>query len=154
MVLATQLAQGDSHRYFAAVLGLAISTTTISYLTIFPALIKLRYSHAHVRRPYRIPGGNTAAWICGIVTTFWAALATIGLLWPGFGVGWFGTAGTPDASLPSSFANQRWAYETTQIVPLIVFFAVGVIFYVLGSQTREQVVAAPLADSIEGGALA
>ena len=32
-------------------------------------------------------------------------LATVGLLWPGFGVGWFGTRGNPDASLPEGFAG-------------------------------------------------
>src|SRR5262249_51824896 len=35
MLLAFQLAHGDANRYFAAGLGLAISTTTISYLAIF-----------------------------------------------------------------------------------------------------------------------
>jgi glutamate:GABA antiporter len=33
------------------VLGLTISTTTISYLFIFPALVKLRYSRPEVERP-------------------------------------------------------------------------------------------------------
>jgi len=68
-VLATTLTSGDANKYFNAVLGLAISTTTISYLAIFPALIKLRYSHPHVLRPYRIPWGNVGAWICGVLTT-------------------------------------------------------------------------------------
>ena len=45
MVLAFQLTSGDAGKYFSVVLALAISTTTISYLLVFPALIKLRYSH-------------------------------------------------------------------------------------------------------------
>lgn len=144
MVLAIQITQGNAHKYFAVVLSLAISTTTISYLAIFPALIKLRYSHPHVRRPYRVPWGNTGAWICAVVTTFWSALATVGLLWPGIGVGWFGTSGSPDASLPSSFANQRWSFEVTQLIPIVVLLAVGVVFYIAGSATRRQEVTVPL----------
>jgi amino acid transporter len=145
MVLATTLTSGNANRYFTAVLGLAISTTTISYLAIFPALIKLRYSHPHVPRPYRIPWGNVGAWICGVLTTFWALLATVALIWPGFGVGWFGTAGNPDDALAGiSFAHQRLQYEITQVVPLAVLLAIGVLFYVLGRATREQVVEVPL----------
>ena len=41
--------------YFAAVLGLTISTTTIGYLAIFPALIVLRYKLPDAPRPYRVP---------------------------------------------------------------------------------------------------
>ena len=37
---------------------IAISTTLISYLWIFPAAVKLRFSHGHVHRPYRVPGGQ------------------------------------------------------------------------------------------------
>jgi amino acid transporter len=55
----------DSSRYFAAVLGLTISTTTISYLFIFPALVKLRYSrpdmeHRRCRRSLLPPGRQDA----------------------------------------------------------------------------------------------
>jgi glutamate:GABA antiporter len=138
MALAISLSHGDANRYFQAVLGLAISTTTVAYLTIFPTLIKLRYTRPDVPRPYRIPGGMAGAWICGGLTTFWALLATVGLLWPGFGVGWFGTHGNPDASLPEGFAGQRLAYEVTQIAPLLLFLGLGLLFYALGRPTREQ----------------
>src|SRR5207248_1427686 len=58
MIAAFKLSSGDANKYFSAVLGLAISTTTISYLCIFPTVIKLRYSRPDVVRPYRIPWGN------------------------------------------------------------------------------------------------
>ena len=83
MIAAFQITGGDASRYFSAVLGLTISTTTISYLFIFPALIKLRYSRPDVERPYRVPGGTAGAWICSVVPTFWALLATVALIWPG-----------------------------------------------------------------------
>ena len=67
MIVAFQITGANSSRYFAAVLGLTISTTTISYLFIFPALIKLRYSRPDVPRPYRVPGGMAGAWVCTIL---------------------------------------------------------------------------------------
>ncbi len=82
VILALSIVEGDAGTYFAAVLGLAISTTTISYLAIFPALWKLRRSHPHVPRPYRVPGGMFGAAFISILCTGWAALAAIALLIP------------------------------------------------------------------------
>ncbi len=143
MVLAFQLAQGDAKRYFSAVLGLAISTTTLSYLGIFPALVRLRYRKPETPRPYRVPGGQMGAWLCTTIVTLWALLATATLIWPGLGVGWFGAPGKPDDSLPSGFAGQRLPYEKTQILPLLVFLALGLIFYALGAKTRAALDAEP-----------
>src|SRR5437763_2049936 len=136
MLLAFWLSGGNAEKYFAAVLGLAISTTTISYLGVFPALIRLRYTHPDVARPYRVPGGTVGVWIVGFLATFWALVATVSLIWPGFGVGWFGTSGRPDDALPQGIG--RGSFELTQIVPLIVLMAVGVLFYVLGAPTRAH----------------
>jgi amino acid transporter len=146
MVAAFKITGGNASRYFSAVLGLTISTTTISYLLIFPALIKLRYSRPEVQRPYRVPWGTVGAWVCSVVPTFWALLATVALIWPGFGVGWFGTSGNPNDALASlSFAHQRMAYELSQIVPLALIIVVGVIFYALGRTTRQDVATEPVA---------
>jgi amino acid transporter len=139
MVLAFQLT-GNANKYFTAVLGLAISTTTISYLVVFPAVIKLRYTHAHVPRPYRIPWGNKGAWICGVLCTGWSMLATVALLYPGFGTS------DPDSSLPDGWAGQRGAYEASQFIPLAVLIALGILFYILGAPTRAKVAEVKLAD--------
>jgi amino acid transporter len=138
MILAFALSQGDAKKYFSAVLGLAISTTTLSYLGVFPSLIRLRYTHPDVPRPYRVPGGNIGVWICGGIVTLWALLATVTLLWPGLGVGWFGSSGKPDDSLPSGFAGQRLTYEITQFLPLIVLLLCGGLFYAAGARTRAK----------------
>jgi amino acid transporter len=143
MIAAFQITGGDSSRYFSAVLGLTISTTTISYLFIFPALIKLRYSRPDVPRPYRVPGGTAGAWICSVVPTFWALLATVALIWPGFGVNWFGAGGNPNDDLAAlSFSHQRLPYELSQLVPLAVIIVVGLAFYLLGAKTRSEPAAA------------
>ena len=65
-------------------IGVVVSFTTLSYIVIFPALIKLRYSHPHVNRPFKIPGGMAGVWICGVLCTFWALFASIVAVFPGF----------------------------------------------------------------------
>jgi glutamate:GABA antiporter len=140
MVLAFRLTSGNAGKYFTVVLSLAISTTTISYLLVFPAIIKLRYSHPHVPRPYRVPGGNAGAWIAGVLCTGWAALATIALLYPGFGTS------DPDASLPTGFEHQRGAFEVSQFVPLAVLVLLGLIFYAAGTPTRRKAAQVPLVE--------
>ena len=132
MILAFQLTSGDAGKYFTVVLSLAISTTTIAYTMIFPALIKLRYSHPHVPRPYRVPGGMAGAWAVSILTTGWAMLATIALLYPGFGTS------NPDASLPEGFEGQRAAFEASQFIPLAILVGLGLLFYWMGAPTRAK----------------
>jgi amino acid transporter len=134
MVLAFKLS-GNAAQYFSAVLGLAISTTTISYLFIFPALYLLRRRLPEVERPYRTPGGATGALVISVITTFWALVASVALLWPGLFDAL--TGGTPDASLPEGFANKRGAYELTQFVPLAAMLGLGLVFYALGTRTRR-----------------
>ena len=139
MILASTVVSGSAEAYFSAVLGLAISTTTISYIAVFPALVKLRYSRPDVARPYRVPLGLAGAWIVSILTTFWALLATVALVWPGFGIGWFGTAGDPAEVLADlGFADQRLLFELTQIVPLVVVLVLGLVFYQMGEGVRKR----------------
>ena len=149
MIAAFQITGGNSAKYFTAVLGLTISTTTVSYLFIFPALAKLRYSRPDVKRPYRVPGGMAGVWICTILPTLWALVATVFLLWPGLGVNWFGAGGNPNDSLDSlSFSHQRLQYELSQFVPLAIIVLVGVVFYFLGGGTRRNEVEEPIAPTI------
>lgn len=141
MVLASVLTSGSSQKYFSVVLGLAVSTTIISYIAIFPALVKLRYNHAHVPRPYVVPGGIAVAWLVSIVTTAWAVLATVVLLWPGLGTS------DPNAALDGlGFSHQRWQYEAAEIVPLVAIIALGVVFYALGAPTRARTATLPLVE--------
>jgi len=141
MVCAFQLAGGDTNKYFSAALGLAISTTTISYLGIFPSLYLLRRKYPDVPRPYQVPGGLTGTLVISALTWLWAALATISLLWPGFG-----TSGDWDAFLPEGFAGQRLQYELTQFVPLATILGLGLLFYALGKPTRDRHVDVSLVD--------
>ena len=153
MIMAFQITGGNAAKYFTAVLALTISTTTISYLFILPALVKLRYARPDVHRPYRVPFGMAGAWICSILPTVLCLLATIVLIWPGFGVTWFGAGGDPNASLAFlGFSHQRLQYELSQIIPLAVIIVIGVAFYLLGTKTRRQTAAEPVSPDYITGA--
>ncbi len=58
MIVGVNLNKGSTASTFMVVPYMAISTTQISYIAIFPAAIKLMYSHPDVPRPYRLPGGK------------------------------------------------------------------------------------------------
>jgi glutamate:GABA antiporter len=150
MMVAFAITGGNALKYFTVVLGLVISTTTISYIIIFPALIKLRKSHPHVERPYRIPGGMPMAWIVGGLCTFWAVAASIVLIYPGFGTNWFGQHGNPDNSLPAGFT--RGQFEISQVIPLAVLLVIGILFYLAGGPTRRHAVTVPIAQEMGIGA--
>jgi glutamate:GABA antiporter len=126
---------GDNpNKFFLVVLGLAISTTTLSYLSIFPALYVLRRKFPDVDRPYAVPGGNTGALVISVLTTAWAGLAGWVLLFP--------------PTLNDAWAGERLTYELWQLGPLAVFIGVGLVFYVLGGPTRKaQATAAQLAEA-------
>jgi glutamate:GABA antiporter len=132
LILALTLTSGNAAKYFSATLGVVISTVTIVYLLIFPSVIKLRYSHPDVPRPYLIPGGKVGLWTAGILTTAWAAFTTIAIIYPGIGTA------HPDDSLPSGFEHQRLEYTLSQVIPLVVMILIGLLFYALGAPTRRQ----------------
>ncbi|MFH8570946.1 APC family permease [Streptomyces sp. NPDC017993] len=138
LIVALNLTDGDGEKYFAAGLGLTISTTFISYVITFPSLLVLRRKYPDTPRPYRVPGGRAGAWVVTVLATGLVAFTVVVLIWPGFGVGWFGTDGSSAASLPESFAGQRLQYTLSQVLPLLLFIGVGLLFAVLGAPARRR----------------
>jgi amino acid transporter len=132
LILTLTLTSGNTAKYFSATLGVVISMVTMVYLLIFPSVIKLRYSHPDVPRPYRIPFGKIGLWTAGILTTAWCALTTIAIIYPGIGTA------HPDDSLPEGFEHQRLEYTLSQVIPLVVMIGIGLLFYALGAPTRRQ----------------
>jgi amino acid transporter len=82
MAAAVGLFDSGANATFVVVLTIAISTTLISYLWVFPAAIKLRWSHPEVPRPYRFPG-RAGMIVGGVLVMFWTSLGAFTSVFPG-----------------------------------------------------------------------
>ncbi|MFL5653829.1 MAG: APC family permease, partial [Ktedonobacteraceae bacterium] len=82
-ILISEFSSGGSlASLFTVVIGFTISTTTLSYLFIFPAYLILRYKYPNVHRPYRVPGGMVGAWIVTLLPFAYAAIGSYFILLP------------------------------------------------------------------------
>jgi amino acid transporter len=131
MVAAFAVSGSNAERYFSVVLSLSIVLLALSNLAVFPALVKLRRSHADVVRPFRIPGGSTGAWLCSTVATAWAVFAILAVLWPGLGTP------DPDAALPDGFAGDRLGFVLAELVPLAVLLTAAFAFACIGRRSKH-----------------
>jgi amino acid transporter len=125
---------------FTVVLDIAISTTLISYLWIFPSALKLRYSHPHVHRPYVHPWGTAGIWVSTILVTFWIALGSWVAVFPDtlerlFHVGY---------GFKGSWGVSQGTFEGLTLGTLATIVVVGVVGYWFGTAVRRQTVAVPL----------
>ena len=118
-VVITAFGSGNIILLFALVIGFVISTTTLSYLFIFPSFLILRYKYPNVRRPYRVPGGMVGAWIVMLLPLAYAAIASYFILWP------------RDATVATNGVT-RLTYELTQFIPLAIIILLTTVFYIWG----------------------
>ena len=121
---------------FQVVLDIAISTTLISYIWIFPAALKLRFTHPDVQRPYRVPG-RYGMWIGSLVITAWVVLGSWVAVFPGtlenvFGVGY---------NFKDNWGVSQGRFELYTLVTLAVILGFAILGYVLGADVRKEVVA-------------
>jgi glutamate:GABA antiporter len=140
MVVAVAAFNGGTNSKFVVVLDIAISTTLISYLWVFPAVIKLRYTHPHVHRPYRIPGDKTGMWIAAGLTTFWTALGSFVAVFPGVLESVFGI----DYNFFDTWGVSRSTFEVLTLGTLAIVFAIAIIGYWLARDVREDVAVIPI----------
>ena len=89
----------------------------MSYILIFPTLIKLRYSHPEVPRPYKVPFGMVGVWLRRDLTTCWALLATVVGLFPGSA-----TAACSTTTRPPR-ASRAGTFELVVFIPIIITLA-------------------------------
>jgi glutamate:GABA antiporter len=140
MVVAVTAFDSGADSKFLVVLTIAISTTLISYLWVFPAAVKLRFSHPHVHRPYRVPGGKLGMWIIGLLTTFWVALGSFVAVFPGVLEELFGVS----YDFTDEWGVSRGTYEALTLGTLAVVLAIALIGYALGRSVRDKVAVIPL----------
>jgi amino acid transporter len=122
------------------VLDIAISTTLISYLWIFPAVLKLRYSHPHVTRPFVHPWGMAGLWVSTILTTGWILLGSWVAVFPDtlervFNVGY---------GFKDSWGVTQGEFEALTLGTLGVIVAIGVIGYWFGRDVRANEASVPI----------
>jgi amino acid transporter len=129
---------------FQVVLDIAISTTLISYLWIFPTALKLRYSHPHVPRPYRHPWGMAGLWISTILITGWILLGSWVAVFPDtlervFGVGY---------DFKESWGVTQGEFEALTLGTLAIIVVIALIGYWFGRDVRAQGAEVPIEDVI------
>jgi glutamate:GABA antiporter len=82
-VAATTLVHGSTAAVFTVVLSIAVSTLLLSYLVIFPSIVRLRRLYPTLPRPYRIPGGRAGLWVCAVLIYAWVLLGSWLSVFPG-----------------------------------------------------------------------
>jgi amino acid transporter len=135
---------GGQNAKFEVVLDIAISTTLLSYLWIFPAALKLRYTHPHVHRPYRHPWGMAGIWASTVLVTFWIALGSFQAVFPDvleklFGVGY---------NFKGTWSVSRATFEVLTLGTLAVIGVLGLVGYWFGRSVREDTATVELATDL------
>jgi glutamate:GABA antiporter len=149
-VAAISLLQNESTAdAFTVVLTIAISTTLISYLWIFPAGAVLRHKYPEVHRPYRFPFGPWGIWVGTVLITLWVALGTWVSIFPGTLEKLFGI----DYNFEDEWGVSFGEYEALTLGTLAVVLLFAVVGYVLGAPVRrrqvEVLIEAPDSGSLE-----
>jgi glutamate:GABA antiporter len=124
---------GSLKSFFAVMLALTVSSTTASYVFIFPALVILRRRYPAADRPYRVPFGMAGAWIAVVITELFVVVTVITLVWPGAINAMFGQS----YSVQSNWGVSRSFFEWTTLGSLIVMVLLGLVFWQLGERKRR-----------------
>ena len=105
------ITKGSLENFFSVMIALVISTTSVSYVLVFPALIALRRKYPDTPRPYRVPGGTAGAWIAAGISELFVVVTAVTLLWPGAINSWFGQP----YSIESSWGVSRVFFESVTL---------------------------------------
>jgi amino acid transporter len=136
-VIVLEATHGSLASFFAVMLALTVSSTTLSYLFIFPALTILRRKYPNADRPYRVPGGAPGAWFAVVITELFVIVTVVTLVWPGAINAMFGQS----YSMESSWGVDRKFFEWTTIGSLAGMVLLGLVFWLIGERNRRAGVA-------------
>jgi amino acid transporter len=144
MVAAVQLLNSGSADTFGVVLNMAISTTLISYVLMFPSVYLLRRRYPNVPRPFRLPGaGDKPLLACVAVITFWVTLGSWTAVFPGTLDKLLGL----DYSFADSWGVSQGKFEAFTLGTLAVIVVISVAGYYAGARTRATEVPLVLGDA-------
>jgi glutamate:GABA antiporter len=149
-IAAIQLLNNESTAdAFTVVLDIAISTTLISYLWIFPAAAMLRRKYPDVHRPYRVPFEPWGIWVATALITFWVALGSWVAVFPSTLERLFGIEYDFHDSWGVSFSK----FLVLTLGTLAVVAVIAVVGYLLGAPVRRRQVDV-LIEAPDSGSLA
>jgi len=139
------LKNGSTADAFSVVLAMATSTTLLSYLWIFPAALKLRYTEPDVHRAYRVPGkGNATMWVLVTIVFLWALLGSWVAVFPGTLEPLLGVS----YNFRDTWGVSRLTFHTLTLGTLVVMFAVAVAGYLSGKAVRARDVTIPIEEAV------
>jgi amino acid transporter len=134
MIVATQL--GSDNATFGVVLNIAISTTLISYILMFPAVYILRVRHPGVHRPFRVPGSNLVLLLCTVLITFWVSFGS----WTAVFAGTLNRLFGLDYSYQDEWGVSQGKFFAFTLGVLAVLIAISVIGYISATNVRSKTV--------------
>jgi glutamate:GABA antiporter len=139
-VVAVAFFKSGADSTFKVVLDIAISTTLLSYILIFPAILKLRYTYPGVHRPYVFPFGKAGLWAGTAIVTFWILIGSWVAVFPDTIEKVIGVNYGP---FRDAWGVSRLKFETYTLGTLAVIVVIAVLGYVAGAPTRRAVATEP-----------
>jgi amino acid transporter len=136
-LIAAMLFTGGSSDAFGVVLNISIDTFLLSYLLIIPAVIKLRYKHPEVERPFRVPGGNGFFTFLGVICFLWILLGSWVAVAPGTLEKIFGI----DYDFKGEWSVSQGTFEALTLGTLAVLVLLALVGYWRGKRVRAVSVA-------------
>jgi glutamate:GABA antiporter len=134
MIAGVEFSGGHDAATFAVVLSIAISTSSITYLFVFPSAFRLRFNHPGASRPYTVPGGAVGMAIAAGLTTLWVALGTLTAVFPGTAEMLFGL----DYPFTKHWGVTRPRFEAFALGTLAAVLAIAVIGFLAGRAERAN----------------
>ncbi len=128
------ITQGSLAHFFSVMIALAISSTALCYVFVFPALVVLRRRFPDAARPYRVPGGMAGAWVAAVLTELFVLVTAVTLLWPG---AMNAVLGQP-YSVQSNWGVSRAFFESVTLGVFAAMILLGLVFWAVGGGSRRR----------------
>ncbi len=135
MVAAVQLLNGGAADTFGVVLNIAISTTLLSYILIFPSAYLLRRRYGGVPRPFRLGrSGNGVMLGCAALITFWVLLGS----WTAVLPGTIDRALGQDYSFADNWGVSQGRFLLFTLGTLAAIVIMALVGYAAGAKVRHE----------------
>lgn len=135
MVAAVQLLSGGAADTFGVVLNIAISTTLLSYIVIFPSVYLLRRRYGGVPRPFRLGRSGDGLMLGSVaLITFWVLLGSWTAVLPGTIDGALGL----DYDFKDEWGVGKGRFLAFTLGTLALIVVIAVAGYAAGAKVRRE----------------